>query len=104
MKLGQDCYIIRDANGYALAYVYFGDEPGRRSAAHLLTNESWRVASIDQPRTASSVLQTTRLNGRNPWRYGERVLRNCYGHESLSLRPVHGITQHEDEFKALADE
>jgi hypothetical protein len=29
MKLGQDCYVVRDANGYALAYVYFEDEPGR---------------------------------------------------------------------------
>jgi hypothetical protein len=30
MKLGQDCFIVRDANGRALAYVYFEDEPGRR--------------------------------------------------------------------------
>jgi hypothetical protein len=30
MKLGQDCYIVRDADGHALAYVYFEDEPGRR--------------------------------------------------------------------------
>jgi len=30
IKLGQDCYIVRDANGHALAYVYFEDEPGRR--------------------------------------------------------------------------
>jgi len=32
-KLGQECYIIRDASGHALAYVYFEDQPGRRSAA-----------------------------------------------------------------------
>ena len=45
-KLGQDCYIVRDANGHALAYVYFDDEPGRRSAAHLLTrDEAWRIAA-----------------------------------------------------------
>jgi hypothetical protein len=31
------CFIVRDANGQALAYVYFEDKPGRRSAAHLLT-------------------------------------------------------------------
>jgi hypothetical protein len=42
MKLGQDCYIVRDANGHALAYVYFEDEPGRRSAAHLMTREEAR--------------------------------------------------------------
>jgi hypothetical protein len=27
------CYIVRDHNGQALAYVYFEEEPGRRAAA-----------------------------------------------------------------------
>jgi hypothetical protein len=31
MKLGQDCFIVRDANGHAVAYVYFEDERSRRS-------------------------------------------------------------------------
>jgi hypothetical protein len=45
MKLGQDCFIIRDRNGQALARVYFEGEPGRRSAAHLLTrDEAGRIA------------------------------------------------------------
>jgi hypothetical protein len=38
-KLGQDCYVVRDANGHALAYVYFEDEPGRRPAAKMMTRD-----------------------------------------------------------------
>ena len=37
------CFIIRD---HALAYVYFEEEPGRCSAAHLLTrDEARRIAA-----------------------------------------------------------
>ena len=40
------CLIVRDANGQALAYVDFEDEPGRRPAAHLLArDEAGRIAA-----------------------------------------------------------
>jgi hypothetical protein len=33
------CFVVRDHSGQQLAYVYFEDEPGRRSAAKLLTKD-----------------------------------------------------------------
>jgi hypothetical protein len=40
------CFIVRDHNGQALAYVYYENEPGRRTAANLLTHdEARRIAA-----------------------------------------------------------
>jgi hypothetical protein len=40
------CLIVRDHNGQALAYVYFEENPGRRTAANLLTrDEARRIAA-----------------------------------------------------------
>ena len=40
------CFVARDQNGQQLAYVYYEDEPGRRSAAKLLSkDEARRIAA-----------------------------------------------------------
>ena len=39
------CFIVRDHSGQALAYLYFEEEPGRRSAAKLLSKDE---ASTDR--------------------------------------------------------
>jgi anti-sigma regulatory factor (Ser/Thr protein kinase) len=55
------CFVVRDHNGLALAYVYFENEPGRRSAAKLLTKDEARRIAAPQP---------LRLEAERCWRIG----------------------------------
>src|SRR6516164_7401067 len=44
-ELQPNYYVVRDANGQQIAYIYYSNEPDRRAAAKLLTkDEARRIA------------------------------------------------------------
>jgi len=47
-ELQPNYYVVRDADGQQLAYIYYSNDPERRSAAKLLTKDEARriVANI----------------------------------------------------------
>jgi hypothetical protein len=41
------CFIVKDSDGQPLAYVYFENEPGRRSSAKLLTRDEAFLVAVN---------------------------------------------------------
>jgi hypothetical protein len=41
------CFIVEDHDGYALAYFYFENEPGRRAAANLVAKDEARRIAVN---------------------------------------------------------
>jgi hypothetical protein len=93
------CFVVRDHNGQALAYIYYEDEPGRQSAATLLSkDEARRIVNFannhPHPRPCPEHNDTAALLDHQPNAVPRRkhesrmfsAVKSCHGGSDLSVR------------------
>jgi hypothetical protein len=50
------CFVVTDSAGQKLAYVYYEEEPGRRSSAKLLTKDEARRIAVNMAKLPQLLL------------------------------------------------
>jgi len=78
------CFVVRDQNGLALAYVYFGNEPGRRSAAKLLAGDEAQRTAFRQTGKAARFAKLNRKKRKPPIEAALKFLPDVTNHSTSS--------------------
>ncbi len=66
------CFVVRDHTGQALASINFEDEPGRRSAAKLLSKDEARTIAVNIAKVPELVGLQRHSAGCRFWQYQKR--------------------------------